>query len=75
MGRQGLKYHGCQYDADDARRECGRHAALGYLLDLHLLREIGRLRHAEAGEYEPEEHVAAQGDKFWLVIVVGYQRC
>jgi len=60
--------------ADEARREGGRHAALRYLLDLHLLREPGRLGDAEAGEHEPQEHIPAQGDERRLVVVVGDQR-
>ena len=42
---------------------------------MHLFRQIGRLRHTETGEYEPKEHVSAQGNEFGLVVVAGYQGC
>ena len=67
-----------QYHTDDTRCKCGCHAAFRNLLDLHLFSEISRLRHAETGKYETEEHVAAQGNQFGtqfgLVVIVGYQR-
>ena len=63
-----------QNHTDDARCQCRRHTAFGYLLDLHLLGQISRLRHAKAREDEPQEHVAAQGDELRLVVIVGNQR-
>ena len=58
----------------EARRERRRHTALRNLLDLHLLRKIRRLRHTEAGEHEPQEHISAQRNQFRLVVVVRNQR-
>ena len=66
---QSSKYH-----TDHARHQCSGHTTFSYLLDLHLLRHIGRLCYAETREYKTQEHISAQRDKFGLMKIVGYQR-